>query len=273
MKLIIVVATPDGALAKTVGQKKTSLIDSAALRKALSFGVNVNVLSAVPASVHDFTKYLVDLGRDADGIITILDSRLNAFSAPLSPFFFVVPLGNESENFNHQNLLRSAYNNGLKSFLVFFERFTKLQYKKILLLPFSNFTSSKFSDLKAIFLGGISARGFGDTLDGAIASMRGLQKPKTSTGYQDTYFIDDRGRHYQLGHERHARAETGSPPHSLLCIAGARFRFGVGFEDWLHFNVSSAQGAISGDFVSCHGGTLNVPARTHINLFPNDHIA
>jgi len=273
MKLVIVVATPDAALAKTVGRKKTALIDSATQAKASSFGVKVNVLSASPTSAEEFLRYLVDLGIDADGIITILDSRLNSYGTTLSPFFFVVPLGNARDNFNHQNLLRSAYNNGLRSFLVFFERFSKLQYKKILLLPFSNFSSSKFVDLKTIFLNGIRTKGFGDSLDRAIASLRELQKPKTSTPYQDSYLIDDRGRYYQLGHERHARAETGCPPHSLLCIAGARFRFGARFEDWLHYNVSSAQGAISGNFVSCHGGTQSVSTRSHVNLFPNDHIA
>lgn len=180
MKLIIVVATPDAALARTVGQKKAALIDSATQEKASSFGVTVSVLSAIPNSVDDFIRYLADLGANADGIITIIDSRLNAYGTTLSPFFFVVPLGNTSENFNHQNLLRSAYNNGLKSFLVFFDRFSRLQYRKIFLLPFSNFNSSKFGDLKAIFLGGISAKGFGDTLDRAIASMRDLQRPKTS---------------------------------------------------------------------------------------------
>jgi len=212
MKLIIVVATPDAALARTVGQKKVALIDSATQARASSFGVTVSVLSAIPASVDDLIRYLVDLGADAGGIITILDSRLSAYGTTLSPFFIVVPLENMNESFNHQNLLRSAYNNGLKSFLVFFDHFSKLQYKKILLLPLSNFSSPKFGRLKAIFLGRISSKGFGDILDGAIASMRDLQRPKTSTSYQDVYLIDDRGRHYQLGREKHARAETGCPP-------------------------------------------------------------
>ena len=101
--------------------------------------------------------------------------------------------------------------------------------------------------------------------------MRKRQLPKRASEYEDLFYIDDGGKHFQFGPEHHAQADTAMPPHEVLCIIANRLRFGQWFDGTTHYNVSRAKKAsMKGNYLDCHGSSKLHKKRSHINMFTND---
>ena len=272
MKISLLVATPDEELAQLVTRKKNSLVEPSVLDRARNMGARINVAAIIVKKDMDFMRFFESRLEDLSGAIVVLDNRLDHLKELIAPSLFVVSLGNTKPSFNFQNQLRSSYNVGLRAFLILLDRFCQLQFQKMLLLPLENFSAVEIDDLKRLFSDGVNLKGFGDALDRILGSMRSRQKPKTSSGFKETYFVDDQSLFFQLAHEKHSRAETARPPHFQRCFLASRFRFGARFDEFRHFNVSKEGDHVSGVFAACHGAPSIYGPRTHLNVFPNDYI-
>jgi len=118
----------------------------------------------------------------------------------------------------------------------------------------------------------MASRNFGREIDAFLRDMRQRQKPKKASDYPDVYYVDDDGKHFQLGPEHHAQAETAIPPHQTLCVIANRMRFGRKFDGTTHYNVSRDKNAsMKGDYPDCHGVSRLHGKDSHINMFTNDY--
>ena len=123
--------------------------------------------------------------------------------------------------------------------------------------------------MRAVCRRSIDTEGFPRRLDTILAKFRDRQHPKRKSGYQDAYLVDDRAKHFRLGLEHHAHADTG-PPHTRLCRLSNGHRFGCGFKSEQHYNVSMERDRMTGTYPDCHGVNQAGEARTHLNMFSND---
>ncbi len=273
MHVQILVVTGCRDVSQMVGKTKMRLFSDKVIRKASTLGVTVSVSSILltqPKS-DEILDYFIRHSATLSGAIVILDDNFSFLLSDLAPSLFSVIVSSDALSLNIQNCLRSAYNSSLDIFLSIYERFQNFQYKKIFLLPYRNFLGSDFEDLAGNFRKGIVDRSLIQKVDEALSRIRKRQKPKTSSTYRDTYLADDQKRFFQMGKEKHAKAETGQPPHSKLCVLNSKFRFGNKFDENLHYNVSFEGDDISGVFADCHDRGEIVGTKSHLNIFPNDY--
>ena len=59
--------------------------------------------------------------------------------------------------------------------------------------------------------------------------------------------------------------------HNARCVIRGRIRFGVCYDPNFHYDCNLGRSR-SRRFVSCHGGKVLKPGRTHVNVAPNDNI-
>lgn len=169
------------------------------------------------------------------------------------------------------NMLSSLLNRVLKDFGHLTTRFVDAKYQKILRLPVRNFVAPELEQLRKTCVRSIDTPAFPRRLDAVLGTFRNRQKPKRKSSYQAEYLVDDGKKHFQLGHERHARADTGQP-HVRLCQLGNLHRFGRSFDHEQHYNVSMDGDNVTmdGEYPNCHDVKKSGDKRPHLNMFTND---
>lgn len=274
MNLHLLVATSDVELSKLVGTKKLGYLDRKLLRNAGDRGVGVSASSILCNSVSDRSvlDYLTGRDFDHDGVVILIDSRLQGAASELSPLVLSTQVLLPDEHPNYANALRRSYALATRMFLGVFDKFNNEQYAKILMIPKDNFDAPEARDFFLRMSDTITSLDFLTHLDGFVRKMRERQTPKTASNYRDTYLKDDKEHFFALGKERHSRAESSVPPHSPKCNLSAKYRLGFKLDPERHYNASVENGNISGDFVDCHGAQVRIKPRSHINIFPNDFL-
>lgn len=273
MQVLVLVVTRNRELSRLVGVRKTSLLSDLVLTRAKSLGVTISISSMVwdDATTDEVTRFFLERADDVIGAVVILEDELREILPSLAPILFVSTFNVRSHRPNLVNTLEEAYNCTLRAYLPFLERFRKGHLQKLITLPKSNFAASELSELFALFRGGRLAPSLIAVLDKLLGALKERQTPKTNSKYHNTYYLDEEGKYFQLGHERHAQAETACPPHSRLCVAAARYRFGNRIDQGRHYNVNLEKDYISGVFNYCHGNPIMIAPKTHLNIFPNDY--
>jgi hypothetical protein len=220
--------------------------------------------------VVSFFKEYVD---NPSGVVLVVEEGLAhgaaAFCESCFLFYFDKNLGGK----NLQNYFGMFMHRLIKGFDYYARHFDQETYRKMCILPLRNFKADELAEFHDTFRKGVPLRGFEDAVDGFFKRMRQRQKPKTVKSYKSTYFVDDKDHYFAYGLERHSKPETKIPPHDQLCELNSYLRFGKPYDHDRHFNVTVESGQISGIFEDCHGSTATVAATSHINMFPNDHIA
>jgi hypothetical protein len=61
-------------------------------------------------------------------------------------------------------------------------------------------------------------------------------------------------------------------PHRPACMVNACFRLGARYDMRFHYDCEHPNKQIAGTFFDCHGDGIRVPARSHVNIAPNDHV-
>ncbi len=281
-RIVIIVATPDASLERIIVQRREQLIPDAIRRKTHnSIDGNRVTISCFLVKSHARAKDLIEFvdnlcDRNVSGIILAIDYRLVALVELLRSTFFVISYSQDGM-INFGNFFGSIITRALRDYRILSHKFDDTKFRKLFTLPLRNFKAPELNKLVQVCAASNSGKGFADRLDAALRALRERQKPKR---YEDNpshvYLVDDEGKHFQLGHERHARAETAIPPHNDLCRINNVFRFGHRFDSELHYNVSKDENSrqkslgMIGSYLNCHDSEIPGQGRTHLNMFPND---
>jgi hypothetical protein len=148
--------------------------------------------------------------------------------------------------------------------------------RKALLLPFRNFRDDEVDNRLHEIFNNFGERTFSlaEEIEKLLAHLKSREFPKKRGTFRDKYFVDDRGFHFQYGHEVHSRPETVGGEHNLGCLAKSKLRLGIPYTNVRHFNVS-VDGNVSlrgSKLVTCHGSEFLAGNTEHLNIFPNDFI-
>jgi hypothetical protein len=278
MHTLLLVVTPDEVIRQTIDDRQGLVVPETYRRKEHdAFGVTRIVVSCLLAHGGVTQQRVFDhiaerrTGETA-GVVIVSDRRVGLGGPPLSDIYFL----NEYDQFgvakSPQNFVASILNRVLRDFRVLTLKFADAKYQKIFRLPLRNFAAAEIADLRDTCSNSIEMAGFADRLDALLSRFRRRQQPKRKSDYQDEYLVDDKGRHFQLGHEHHAQAETKIPPHNLLCLLGNRHRFGRAFDHLRHYNVSmDGENATMDDtYPDCHSNERSGGGKRHLNMFTND---
>lgn len=278
MRLDVVFATPDPTLRTFIGLRKERLIPVSVLAKGYfeRSGSTLRVSSLEignGTSIADLTEQVVARSAGTDGLILMIDGCFVHLAQGVRDAAFVVPFDGHYGGKSLQNRIGAILTPTLKHYAYLAERFGDGKFRKILLLPLDIFRSDELARLRDLVARDNMTAGFGERLDGLLASFSDRQLPKKRAAYPDKYLRDDRRLFFQYGHEEHAHVEAHAP-HTATCVFNSDFRFGCRYDKRRHFNVSEEgeNDKVSGEFLSCHGQLANVTKRSHVNIFPNGFV-
>lgn len=273
MKLIIAFVTAESAVIEAVSARKLSLLPADLRANGYAaLGVDDVVITAfdtkISKKVDAFLEWLN--WEDASGVVIISDESMPELFQLLGDHFSVHRFEVPAYGKNVANLLTSVLTKCLRAFRFFAVRFSDKKYQQIFRLPLRNFDAPEIVTMREICRD-MAHRNYGREMDAILKEMRKRQKPKKASDYPDVYLVDDKDKHFKLGPERHAQAETGMPPHNQLCVVSNNMRFGHKFDGTIHYNVSrDKMRSMKGDYVDCHGGVREHGNDSHVNMFTND---
>ncbi|MBC9247496.1 hypothetical protein H4P12_12425 [Paracoccus sp. 11-3] len=271
--LVVVFVTAESAVLEAVASKKTSLVPADLRANGFSaLGVHNLVLTAFDTnkskSINDFVDWL--RWEDASGVIVISDESMPSLAENLGDHFSVHLFEAPSNSKNVDNVITSVLAKCLRAFRFFAKRFTDKKYQQIFRLPLRNFDAPEIVEMRKICRD-MTQRNYGREIDALLKDMRKRQKPKKASAYPEVYLVDDKDKHFKLGPERHAQAETSMPPHNAICVVSNNMRFGHRFDGSTHYNVSRDKNvSMKGIYEDCHGILREHGKNSHLNMFTSD---
>ncbi|MBN9671500.1 hypothetical protein [Roseibium aggregatum] len=156
------------------------------------------------------------------------------------------------------------------------QTFKPMGNRKALLLPFPNFKDTTAQQLWSSINKNLGERTFSliVEIEKLVSHLRDKEFPKKKGGYRDKYFVDERGYHFQYGHERHSRPVVEGNGHTAKCAFNSQLRFGLPYDFERHYNLSLEDNRnLKGrQFVNCHNQTHTAESCDHLNIFPNSFI-
>jgi hypothetical protein len=277
MPLLVVVVTAHAGVIDTVTKRRAELIpaDMRAQNFAKLGGEEVEVSSyrvEAQSTVGHLLAHIEALGRSTtSGVIILTDDQLPELVKSLGDIFSVNRFTPPADGKRIGNLISATLVKALRAYRYFNKRFNDLKYQQILRLPLRNFSAQEVANMRTACRDMLNRENYGLELDQLLARFRQRQRPKMASAYPTVYFVDDDGKHFSLGPERHARADTAKPPHNDFCVLGNAFRFGRRFDGTNHFNVSRDRDApMAGNYPDCHNAQRSGRDARHLNMFSND---
>lgn len=278
MRLLIIVATPDPDVERVILQRREGLVPAPARDQVSRFlhgaRLSISCFLGQPSSTHEsFVSHLKNLlTSEVQGVVIAIDRSISHLVGALQNVCFVFRYDSEKEIKSPANFFGAKFAAILANYVNFARRFDNAKDRKLLTLPLRNFDARELRDLRALCADPGGERRFAEDLDQQLKALRQRQKPKRYSDYEHVYIVDDQGKHFALGRERHARADTRQPPHNDICALGKDFRFGRRFDADAHFNVSMGREdqRMTGMYFDCHGDARSGERRTHLNMFAND---
>jgi hypothetical protein len=276
--LLLVFVTSSDEVVNTVSERRLALVpsDLRANGFAALGGENV-VLSTFKVGAGSTTESLLThlcqhRLKHASSALVLTDESMPDLVAQLGDIFCVSRFDAPGHGQNVSNLLAALLARVLRTFRHYRTRFDDRKYQQVLRLPIRNFVGPDMLHLQSACRDMMNRQNFARELDKTLQRFRSnRQRPKKASNSPVTYLIDDDGKHFTLGHEKHAMADTAIPPHSPLCELANAFRFGRAFDGTKHFNVSKDRNApLNGLYPDCHDYHRSAQGAQHLNMFSND---
>jgi hypothetical protein len=282
-RVVIVVATLDAALERAILQRRETLLpDTFRRNNHQNFGGNRITISCYlfkrRSTATDLVAYIEQFADpDIAGVILTVDRRLRSLANDIQNIVFVVPYNCDGEIKSPTNFFGALFGRILRDYKVFASKFDDQKFRKLFTLPIRNFRSFELQHLCGVCADASDKPGFADRLEAALKSLQRRQKPKRfEDNPNQVYLKDEEGKHFRIGMERHAQAETAKPPHNDICVLGNIFRFGRRFDSRLHYNVTKDESGrqssrgMDGAYPNCHSALTPGGGKSHLNMFPND---
>lgn len=208
-----------------------------------------------------------------DGVIVLYEAPLRYLLDGVRDAVFAAEVPQIGYLENVRNFLAGKFSALLGNYGLLVEMLQNATKYQAASLPLRNFDADEFRKLLEICRTAALEKTFGNDIVPGLNRLLKLRGPKRRSSYPHVYFKDDSDRYFGYGHERHSRFETGEP-HGTACMVNGQFRFGTPLDQERHFNVtvgdSDARARISCILPNCHGETVVVKDRSHINMFSND---
>lgn len=277
MPLLVLFVTANERVIDTVVERRTSLVPADMRANAFAkLGGEEVILSVYRVTDRSTTEELIAhvCARDwltASGVVLLTDDSLPGLVDRFGDVFSVNRFEAPAHGRDPANILTATLAKCLRTFRHYKVRFDDLKYQQVLRLPLRNFEAAEIADIRAICHDMMNRANFSRELDGVLRLFRLRQRPKKASSYRDVYLVDDDEKHFRLGPEVHARADTACPPHNSLCLLGNGFRFGRAFDGTRHFNVSrDAEARMAASYPDCHDIMRSGLNAKHLNMFTND---
>lgn len=277
MSLLVVFVANDAAVINLIAARRETLIPNDVRERGFAaMGGEEIILSAYQVNNGSTLEQLFDhidarISNATTGVMILADQSLPGIVNYLGDIFIVNTFQPPAFGKNLPNALVSVLTRSLRCYKYLKTRFNDSKYHQILRLPLRNFLSPEIYRLRTLCHDMISNQNFGRSLDESLGKLRDLRRPKQLSSHPVHYLVDDDNKHFQLGHEFHARADTSCPPHNVRCVYGNMFRFGRRFDGTRHFNVSHDRGAVmAGNYPDCHDNLRPGLDASHLNMFSND---
>ncbi len=278
MKIDLILVTNDQDIVEYVKLKKSVTIPRDIRNKELLRDSVLYVTSYSTKSTKtedDFQVFIGKIMNSCDAVLVLCDKSLFHLFTPYADCVMLAGFDGELEGGTLHNYIGRALARLFNIFQYLDKYFDDQKYLNILLLPLRNFLAEELCELRKAFHEDILSADFRATFEKSIAALRERRGPKPYSRYNYVYLRDDADHFFSDGPERHAKVQTGSPPHSVYCGLNSQFRFGRRYDSARHFNVSKERkdSLISGRFSDCHDEKQDVKPRSHLNIFPNDFIS
>ena len=273
MKLAIVLVIRDAEILAFFKERKSSVLPSN-IRKSQN-RYNLVVIDA-RCSNEELIQHLIKMHARHDAVGVLIESgeeaRLSGCTCAVFRKVFN-PAEAKSKN-SLQNYFGHNLTRWLKNLLFMLTTFNEGKNRKCLMLPQHNFSAPELNVIFQLCRAGNERGTFTELLESQLKLLRRRSSPEKHQHdhKRKEYLVDDGEKHFDLGKDRHGQSETGRPPHAAECKFTASARFGITMDRLVHYNVSLANGRISGVFQDCHAGQVSQQACTHLNMFPNGFI-
>lgn len=220
-----------------------------------------------------FTDFLVDK-CNGKGLILLVDSSTvrddycsDVVCASCFTYFFDIDEKHTKNHFSRE--LSSA----IKDYLKLSEQFAQRDKRALLSLPFKAFKSRVLELLKLTFVDREDIDW--NELQKILRNLSKSRRPRRGSASAKKILFSDDQYFFEYANEKHALVETGGE-HYNLCVLSGRFRFGCILEADQHFNMyKEKRGGLTvaaSSLENCHGEMIELKARTHANVFSNDHV-
>ena len=276
MRVSIVVVCVDRWVLSVLGEQRERAIP-AHYRSSSTQGFEVS-LTPIDAAGFGSQAGLMDaiekIGEDATAIILMIPRVLRQIVSSLADAIFVYEYDHIPEGASVPNQMAASFKRAITKFGAVLRRFNDLQYRRTMLLPLETFSSPHVAQLRVLLQDPNNDPDFNRSLDRLLKEVRDNHQRPLRFGQEVTITLHDAAsRIYTLGKERHAKAETGCPPHDPACGLNAHLRFGCRYDkDW-HFNVEEPrQNMKMVRLPGCHHQGQQSPRSSHANVFPNDYV-
>ena len=269
MKVAIVVVAYDTEILAFFEKLKGSVVP-----KELSKGGRQFNTLAVNAACSDdvLCEILVAAHQKHDAVGVLFEEGMNGRLSSCSSAIFLKAFDPTEAKPSMKNYFGHNLNRWLKNLLFVAQAFSDGKLLKCLLLPRQNFVAPELVGLFEVCRNRNNEGQFLELLQTRLKAVRQRSVPKKGKSGNHYFLKDDNDRYFKLGKEHHGQSETAKPPHNSDCHLTASARFGVTVDRYLHFNVSTKSGRISGTFEDCHATQVQVSPCSHINMFPNGFI-
>jgi hypothetical protein len=274
MRLLIVLVSGDEAVRAFFDRRKQGVVPRDAVlwggsQPAIDIKIYRQQTGPGSKTLGDF---LQDAALQAEGILILHDEWGAARVENFGHAALLIPFSAEEAHASPENVLQRTIARALRNLRALRSSFAAHDRQKILLLPLRNFYAADLTALEALVRGHHEVELFADELSQRLSAIRReRRRPKPGKRFKTTYLVDDRGRHFDYGLERHARVAVTGEGHSVTCALSSIFRFGLRYDPERHYNVSfpGKDEAFEGDIENCHGITKHEWRKSHLNLFPN----
>jgi len=277
MSLLTLIISADTRIIETVAARRLALVPADFRAEGFAkLGGEEVILSYFQVdrrtSVDNLLSHLADIVADkTSGVILLSDGQLPSLAETLGDVFSVNTFVPPAFGRSVENVLAAKLSKVIKAYRYFRTRFDNLKYQQIIRLPLRNFDAPEIERMRSACRD-MTARGnFAVEFDAILSDLRQRRQPKKASNRDSVYIVDDRGKHFALGKEVHAKADTTIPPHTTMCRLQNTFRFGRRFDGSKHFNVSLEQNRpMDGNYYDCHDAQRPGGGENHLNMFSND---
>lgn len=275
--LIVFVSAQDVVIDEIAARRGTLVPEDIRINSFAALGGEKVILSAYKVDKKSTVQGLLNHisaseCKNITGLMLMTDGSMPALVEQLGDILCVNRFTAPTEVKKAGNILRSVLVKALKAFRHYKNRFEDLKYQQILRLPLRNFAADEIQGMRVACWDMMNRQNFGRELDDVLKSFRSnRQKPKKASSSPRTYLVDDEAKHFSLGFEVHAQADTAIPPHDQLCLLANGYRFGRWFDGTRHYNVSRDRDEkMAGNYLDCHNAQKPGTGAKHLNMFTND---
>lgn len=276
MRALVTLVSSNQEVQNVFLRKKDAVIPKSLrdLPRIKAIGLNFTTAFYDPSTAgRPLEDYVLEKATRLDMAALLVDTAIEHLAIPLAPACLVGRVSYDPMVRNYDNVISAQLTKLIKNLASVAESMSSAGNQLPLFLPLRNFAAPEWTQLQEAFRDEGSNGRLPQKVSELVKEINKRKRPKKQATSPQTYLVDDDGKLFEYGKERHARLATGAP-HTSMCVLTGNFRFGWRIPTDRHYNVTKEDGLltkIAGSFPDCHDAMNHVAERTHLNMFSNDY--